>query len=34
MVEDPREYLPNAAAAFEGAVCGEDGMRITLQFEE
>lgn len=34
MVEDPREYLPNAAATFEGAVCGEDGMRITLQFEE
>lgn len=34
MVEDPGEYLPNAAAVFENAVCGEDGMSLTLRFEE
>lgn len=34
MVEDPRAYLPNAAAIFPDAVCGEDGMAATLQFEQ
>lgn len=34
MVEDPLEYLPNAAAIFEGTVCGEDGMSITLRYDE
>ena len=33
MIEDPAEYLPNAAAFFPDAVCGEDGMRVTLRFE-
>ncbi len=34
MVEDPAEYLPNAKAFFENAICGEDGMSTTLRFEE
>lgn len=34
MVEDPQAYLPNAAAIFPEAVCGEDGMTATLQFEK
>ena len=34
MIRDPQEYLPNAAALFPGTVCGEDGMRITLRFDE
>ena len=33
MIEDPRDYLPNAAAIFAGTVCGEDGMHTTLRFE-
>lgn len=33
MIKEPEEYLPNAKAIFEGAVCGRDGMRITLRFE-
>ena len=31
---DPRDHLPNALAYFENAVCGEDGMSLTLKFEE
>ena len=34
MVEDPSAYLPNAAALFEDTVCGEDGLSVTLRFEE
>ena len=34
MVEDPRACLPNATEVFEDALCGEDGMSLTLQFEE
>ena len=34
MVEDPRLHLPNATALFEDAVCGEDGMSVTLRFED
>ena len=33
MIEDPAAYLPNAAAFFPDAVCGEDGMAVTLRFE-
>ena len=33
MVEDPCEYLPNATAVFQNTVCGEDGMKTTLKFE-
>jgi ribonuclease Z len=34
MVEDPRACLPNATEVFEDALCGEDGMSLTLRFEE
>jgi len=34
MVEDPGEYLPNATAVFENTLCGEDGMSLTLRFDE
>ena len=34
MIEDPAACLPNAAAIFGNAVCGVDGLRITLRFEE
>ena len=34
MIEDPRACLPNAEAIFVGAVCGEDGMSVTLRFQE
>lgn len=34
MVQSPDAYLPNARAFFPNALCGEDGMRIALQFEE
>ncbi|MBQ7850595.1 MAG: ribonuclease Z [Clostridia bacterium] len=34
MISDPTEYLPNAQARFPEAVCGEDGMTITLAFEK
>lgn len=30
---EPEQYLPNAAAVFPGAVCGTDGMRILLRFD-
>ena len=33
MVEDPQAYLSNATSIFEGALCGEDGMSVTLRFE-
>ena len=34
MVEDPQACLPNAQAEFEEAVCGADGMKATLRFED
>jgi len=34
MVEDPLLYLPDAVAVFEGAVCGEDGLSVTLRFQD
>ncbi len=34
MVEDPGEYLPNATAVFGNTLCGEDGMSLTLRFDE
>ncbi len=34
MITDPKEYLANAAGIFQNTVCGEDGMKITLKFEE
>ncbi len=34
MIEDPLEYLPNAARIFENTVCGQDGMSVTLSFEK
>ena len=33
MIEAPSDYLPNAASIFPEAICGEDGMSITLRFE-
>ena len=29
----PEAYLPEAAALFPGAVCGRDGLRLTLSFD-
>ena len=34
MIKEPAEYIENARAAFPDAVCGEDGMRIALRFDE
>ena len=34
MIENPLDCLPNAAAIFPDARCGEDGMRVTLRFEQ
>ena len=34
MINDPQEYLPNATAMFENAICGRDGMSATLRFED
>ena len=34
MIEDPQAYLQNAAGIFANAVCGQDGMSTTLQFEK
>ncbi|MBR4538393.1 MAG: ribonuclease Z [Clostridia bacterium] len=33
MVEDPEAYLPNAASIFANTLCGQDGMRAALRFE-
>lgn len=33
VVEEPEKYLPNAKRYFENTVCGIDGMRTTLRFE-
>ncbi len=33
-IEDPAQYLPLAQAGFPKAQCGEDGMRLTLAFQE
>ncbi len=32
-IEDPKMYLPNAAAVFKNTFCGKDGMRTVLHFE-
>ena len=34
MITDPEAYLPQAQSIFPAAVCGADGMQITLQYEE
>ncbi|MBQ3079497.1 MAG: ribonuclease Z [Clostridia bacterium] len=34
MVDDPEAYRENAVGIFENAVCGQDGMKTTLRFEE
>lgn len=34
MIDDPQAYLANAQTHFPGAVCGEDGMTMTLAFEK
>lgn len=34
MVDDPSEYEENAKRIFESSVCGRDGMKTTLRFEE
>ncbi len=34
MISSPEEYLANAAALFKNTVCGRDGMRTTLRFED
>jgi ribonuclease Z len=34
MIKDAAEYLPLATKIFPNTVCGEDGMAITLRFEE
>ena len=33
MMKDPKEYLPFAAGIYPDAVCGEDGMTLTLRYE-
>ena len=33
MIEDPAACLPNARRHFPDAVCGEDGMSVSLRFE-
>ena len=34
MITDPEADLPQAQSIFPAAVCGTDGMQITLQYEE
>lgn len=34
MIKDTADYLPLAADIFPNTVCGEDGMSVTLRFEE
>ena len=34
MIGEPEEYLTNAAELFKNTVCGRDGMRTTLRFED
>lgn len=34
MITDPEADLPRAQSIFPAAVCGADGMQITLQYEE
>ena len=33
MIEDPEAYLPNAASIFANTLCGQDGMRAAMRFE-
>ncbi|MBQ7785129.1 MAG: ribonuclease Z [Clostridia bacterium] len=34
MILDAQEYVSNAEAIFENAKCGQDGMKVTLRFDE
>lgn len=34
MIDDPHEYEINAVSLFPSARCGEDGLKITLRFDE
>ena len=34
MIDDPMKYLHNAQNIFPDAICGHDGMNITLTFED
>ena len=34
MITNPEADLPQAQSIFPAAVCGADGMQITLQYEE
>lgn len=34
VIKDPQACLPVAASIYPDAVCGEDGMRMTLRFED
>lgn len=34
MITDPQEHIQNAAAHFEQAVCGQDGLTKTLRFDK
>ncbi|MBQ8074618.1 MAG: ribonuclease Z [Oscillospiraceae bacterium] len=34
IMEHPEDFLPNAQTIFPDAVCGSDGLHITLRFEE
>lgn len=34
MIQEPSDYLQNAAEIFENAVCGHDGLSAELKFEE
>ena len=34
MIQDPEDYLDNARAFFPEAICGQDGMALTLRFED
>ena len=33
MIDDPAQYLPNAASIFPNAACGKDGLSVTLRFD-
>lgn len=34
MIQNPKDYLPNATAIFPNTICGHDGLSTTLHFEE
>ncbi|MBD3879318.1 MAG: ribonuclease Z [Quinella sp. 1Q5] len=33
-IRNPKDYLPNATAIFANTICGQDGMSMTLHFED